>query len=75
MRILDDLKTLKLIGFEVIKSNAEQIAVNSKDNTMPMVVINDIGYLTPTPYQWYNIDDEIKRLQSISEDNVNRMKE
>ena len=57
------LKMFKSIGFEVVKSNSEQIAVNNKANEMPMVLNNDIGYLTPSPFKFFNIDKEIKRLK------------
>ena len=53
------LKMLKIMGFEVVKSNSEQIVVNTKENEMPWVMGNDVNYLTPTPYQWYEIDKEI----------------
>ncbi len=61
--ILIFLKMLHQMGFEVIKSNSGQIAVNNKDNTQPLVMLNDINYLTPTPYQWYLIENEIKRIE------------
>ena len=61
--IIFGLKALLTLVFEVVKSNSGQIALNNKDNTKPFVMMNDIGYLTPTPYQWYLIEDEIKRLE------------
>lgn len=61
--ILMFLKTLHKIGFEVIKSNSGQIAVNNKENTQPLVLLNDINYLTPTPYEYYLIEDEINRIE------------
>ena len=67
--IIDFLRTCKMMGFEVIKSNAEQIAINNKANEMPCVVLNDVGYLTPTSYLWYDIDEEIKRLNAEIEAN------
>ena len=39
----DCLKAMKLIGFEVVKCNSEQIAFNKKDNSMPFVMQNDVG--------------------------------
>lgn len=60
--IIDLLLLLKSCGFEVIKSNSEQIAVNNKQSTQPLVLNNDICYLTPSPYNWSLIDDEIERL-------------
>lgn len=60
------LKMLKIMGFEVIKSNSEQIVVNTKENEMPWVMGNDVNYLTPTPCQWYEIDKEIKRLKETN---------
>lgn len=62
-RIFYLLESMKEMGFEVIKSNSGQIALNNRENTMPFVLTNDIYYLTPTPYQWYSIDDEIRRLR------------
>lgn len=59
------LKMLQILGFEVVKSNSEQIAVNNKENEMPMVMINDVEYITPTPCQWFDIDAEIKRLKEM----------
>lgn len=61
--ILIFLKTLHQMGFEIIKSNHGQIALNNKENTQPFVVQNDINYLTPTPYQWHLIENEIKRIE------------
>ena len=57
------LEFMKQIGFEAVKSNSGQIALNNKEGTKPFVLTNDLEYLTPTPDQWYNIDDEIKRLR------------
>ena len=62
--IIFGLKTLKAMGFEFVKSNSGQIALNNKDNTQPFVLVNDIGYLTPTPHQWYLISNEIERLEN-----------
>lgn len=56
------LEVMLANGFEVIKSNSEQIAINNKEGTSPLVVNNDLNYLTPTPIQWYLIENEIKRL-------------
>lgn len=61
--ILAFLNIFRTMGFEVVKSNSGQIALNNCENTMPFVLTNDLEYLTPTPCQWYNIDDEIKRLK------------
>ena len=57
------LETMQRTGFEVVKSNSGQIALNNRADTMPFVLTNDLDYLTPTPHQWYEIDDEIKRLR------------
>lgn len=65
-KIIDMLTTFKMMGFEVIKSNYGQIAMNDTKGKMPLVLINDYGYLTPTPNDWYLIDDEIKRLEDES---------
>lgn len=48
----------------MIKSNYGQTALNTVNNDMPMVLNNDVGYMTPLPYKWEFIDDEIKRLQA-----------
>lgn len=61
--IILGLKVLQSCGFEVVKSNSGQIALNNKDGTQPFVIMNDIGYLTPTPHQWHSIENEIKRLE------------
>lgn len=65
--ILLGLKVLLSYGFEVVKSNSGQIALNNKDGTQPLVMMNDIGYLTPTPHQWYSIESEIERLEKDPE--------
>lgn len=57
------LKCFKAMGFEVIKSNYGQTALNTLKNDMPMVLNNDMGYTTPQPWKWELLDDEIKRLQ------------
>ena len=61
--IILGLKVLQEMGFEVIKSNSGQIAVNNKDGNQPLVMMNDIGYLTPTPHQWHLIAKEIERIE------------
>ena len=61
--IILGLKVLQEMGFEVIKSNSGQIAVNNKDGTQPLVMMNDINYLTPTPHQWHLIAKEIERIE------------
>lgn len=61
------LEVMLANGFEVIKSNSEQIAINNKEGTSPLVVNNDLNYLTPTPYQWHLIENEIKRLEGTYE--------
>ena len=61
-QIVNVLTMFKDMGFEVIKSNYGQIALNNLANTMPFVLNNDIEYLTPLPYKFEFIDDEIKRL-------------
>lgn len=60
--IISFLTMFKALGFEVIKSNCGQIALNNKQGTQPLVLNNDIGYLTPSPCNWSLIDEEIKRL-------------
>lgn len=62
-KVVKYLTMFKAMGFEVIKSNYEQIALNTVKNDMPMVLNNDVGYMTPFPYKWEFIEDEIKRLQ------------
>ena len=69
-KIIDFLRTCKAMGFEVIKSNSEQIAINNKANEIPCAVINDVGYLSPTPYQWYDIAEEIERLTGESKGEI-----
>ena len=54
-------------GFEVIKSNHGQIVLNNRESTNPFICMNDIGYLTPLPYAWSLIDDEIKRWEEMPE--------
>ena len=56
-------------GFEIVKSNSGQIALNNQEGTQPFVMMNDINYLTPTPYQWHLIKDEIERLEKDNETN------
>ena len=63
-KVINYLKCFKAMGFEVIKSNYSQTALNTVKNDIPMVLINDVGYTTPYPYKWELIDDEIKRLES-----------
>ena len=62
-QIINVLTMFKDMGFEVVKSNYGQIALNNLTNTMPCVLTNDIEYLTPLPYKFETIDDEIKRLK------------
>lgn len=62
-KVIQVLTMFKAMGFEVIKSNYGQTALNTVNNNMPMVLNNDVGYMTPLPYKWESIDDEIKRLQ------------
>lgn len=63
--IILGLNVLQSMGFEVVKSNSEQIALNNKDNNQPFVMLNDIGYLTPLPYAWFDIKNEIERLKEL----------
>lgn len=63
--LIDHLQIMLIMGFEIIKSNSEQIALNTYKNDMPMVINNDIGYLTPLPYQWFDIKNEIERLKEL----------
>lgn len=67
--IILGLKVLESYGFEVVKSNSGQIALNNKDGTKPFVMMNDINYLTPTPHQWHLIENEIKRLEGNNAEN------
>ena len=67
-KVIGYLKMFKAVGFEVVKSNHEQTALNTKKNDMPMVLNNDIGYTTPLPWKWELIDNEIKRLQNEVEE-------
>lgn len=62
-KVIQFLTMFKAMGFEVIKSNYGQTALNTVNNDMPMVLNNDVGYMTPLPNKWEFIDDEIKRLQ------------
>lgn len=62
-KILSFLEIMKRTGFEIVKSNSGQIALNNKQGAMPFVLTNDLEYLTPTPHQWHDIDTEIKRLR------------
>lgn len=62
--VIEYLKCFKAMGFEVIKSNYGQTALNTLKNDMPMVLNNDMGYTTPQPWKWERIDDEIKRLEN-----------
>lgn len=67
--IILGLKVLLDCGFEIVKSNSGQIALNNQEGTQPFVMMNDINYLTPTPYQWHLIKDEIERLEKDNETN------
>ena len=62
-KVIQFLTMFKAMGFEVIKSNYGQTALNTVNSDMPMVLNNDVGYMTPLPNKWEFIDDEIKRLQ------------
>ena len=66
--IILGLKVLQSMGFEIVKSNSGQIALNNQLGTQPFVMMNDINYLTPTPHQWHLIENEIKRLESKDND-------
>ena len=61
--IIQYLSIFRKMGFEVIKSNYGQTALNTINGDMPLVINNNVGYMTPLPYKWELIDDEIKRLQ------------
>lgn len=63
LSLIDHLKIMLIMGFEIVKSNSGQIALNTYKGDMPMVVTNDIGYLTPLPYKWFDIKNEIDRLK------------
>ena len=62
--VIEYLKCFRAMGFEVIKSNYGQTALNTLKNDMPMVLNNDMEYTTPQPWKWELIDNEIKRLQN-----------
>lgn len=66
--IIDMLKGFKQMGFDTVKANIFQISINNTRGSLPLVLINNYGYLTPTITDWYSIDDEIKRLQDLKED-------
>lgn len=62
-KVIQYLTIFKVMGFEIIKSNFGQTALNTVNNDMPLVINNDVGYMTPRPDKWEFIADEIKRLQ------------
>ena len=64
-KVIEMLTVMSYMGFEVIKSNSGQIAINDKKGTAPCVLMNDMDYLTPTPHQWHLIETEIKRLKEL----------
>ncbi len=66
--IIDMLKGFKQMGFDTVKANIFQISINNTRGSIPLVLINNYGYMTPTITDWYSIDDEIKRLQDLKED-------
>lgn len=66
--IIDMLKGFKQMGFDTVKANIFQISINNTRGSLPLVLINNYGYMTPTITEWYSIDDEIKRLQDLKED-------
>lgn len=69
-KVIQFLTMFEAMGFEVIKSNYGQTALNTADNKMPLVLNNDVGYTTPLPYKWEYIKDEIKRLKKeLAEEN------
>ena len=51
-KVIQFLTMFEAMGFEVIKSNYGQTALNTADNKMPLVLNNDVGYTTPLPYRW-----------------------
>ena len=61
--IIQYLSIFRKMGFEVIKSNYGQTALETINGDMSLVINNNVGYMTPLPYKWELIDDEIKRLQ------------
>ena len=71
-KVIQCLTVFRAMGFEVIKSNYGQTALNTVKGDMPMVINNDVGYMTPLPYKWELIDDEIKRLQAELTDEERR---
>ena len=66
--IIDMLKGFKQMGFDTVKANIFQISINNTRGSLPLVLINNYGYMTPTITDWYSIDDEIKRLQELKEE-------
>lgn len=66
--IIDMLKGFKQMGFDTVKANIFQISINNTRGSLPLVLINNYGYMTPTITEWYSIDDEIKRLQDLKEE-------
>ena len=66
--IIDMLKGFKQMGFDTVKANIFQISINNTRGSLPLVLINNYGYMTPTITDWYSIDDEIKRLQDLKEE-------
>ena len=66
--IIDMLKGFRQMGFDTVKANIFQISINNTRGSLPLVLINNYGYITPTITEWYSIDDEIKRLQELKED-------
>ena len=65
---IDMLKGFKQMGFDTVKANIFQISINNSRGSLPLVLINNYGYMTPTIIDWYSIDDEIKRLQDLKEE-------
>lgn len=47
-KVIQFLTIFKAMGFELIKSNYGQTALNTVKNDMPMVLNNDVGYMTVT---------------------------
>ena len=68
LMIIDMLKGFKQMGFDTVKANIFQISINNTRGSIPLVLINNYGYQTPSINDWHSIDDEIKRLQDSKEE-------
>lgn len=71
-KVLDGLKVFRAMGFEVIKSNSGQTALNTLKNDMPLVINNNVGYTTPYPWKWELISDEITRIEKELQEEIKK---